>query len=69
MGTCDIESKLFNSPNYPDNYDDNSNCAYQFSVSPGKRVIINWIDFDVEQGPLGGCYDSVSVSINVTLHK
>ncbi|KAJ8019624.1 Tolloid-like protein 2 [Holothuria leucospilota] len=61
MGTCDIESRLFNSPNYPDNYDDNSNCVYRFSVSPGRSVIINWIDFDVEQGPLGECYDSLSV--------
>ncbi|XP_071823336.1 scavenger receptor cysteine-rich domain-containing protein DMBT1-like [Apostichopus japonicus] len=59
--TCHLSIGQFNSPNYPDQYEIDSYCEYTFTVTPGKAVIVTWIEFDVEQGILGPCFDSVTV--------
>ena len=52
---------LIHSPNYPQNYDHDSDCGWLIEVPINHVVKLNWKDFDVE--PDSNCtFDYVAVS-------
>lgn len=56
------------SPNYPNQYPENSRCDYRVSLSPGYFVVltIRSGDFDVEPAdPSGTCHDSLTVGVQL----
>ena len=46
------EMKHLKSPNYPNAYDRNQFCNYTL-IAPGKNIIVDFIDFQIEQGSKG----------------
>ncbi|XP_062900253.1 cubilin isoform X2 [Mobula hypostoma] len=46
-GTFHMQSGAFSSPNYPENYPSNSECIWYIISSPGNRVQISFINFDI----------------------
>ena len=54
---------VLNSPNYPNKYDDHSDCTWLIQVPVNHLVELNWLDFDVEQY-INCTYDYVAVSFN-----
>ncbi|XP_035665217.1 uncharacterized protein LOC118408507 [Branchiostoma floridae] len=53
LSACDLsltaDSGSFTSPNYTNNYPDNSNCTYKISVTPPKVVRLTFADFNTEE--------------------
>ena len=48
------------SPNYPNTYDSNDDCAWSIEVDPTHRIQFTFLDFDVE--PHANCsYDYVAL--------
>eukprot|EP00058_Branchiostoma_floridae_P020364 XP_002605854.1 hypothetical protein BRAFLDRAFT_90827 [Branchiostoma floridae] len=43
------DSGSFTSPNYTNNYPDNSNCTYKISVTPPKVIRLTFTDFNTEE--------------------
>eukprot|EP00058_Branchiostoma_floridae_P014682 XP_002600170.1 hypothetical protein BRAFLDRAFT_66678 [Branchiostoma floridae] len=56
------------SPNYPDHYPNNVDCTYRIATTPGKLVLIRFIDeFGLESDNDGTCkYDRLTVVLNGT---
>ncbi|KAM3968031.1 cubilin [Aphomia sociella] len=51
---------VFNTPNYPENYDDNLHCQWIFKSIPGQQVVVHFNNFEIEE--TGNCFaDSVSI--------
>ncbi|CAL1529132.1 unnamed protein product [Lymnaea stagnalis] len=50
----------FVSPNYPGNYNHNSECVWTIVVSRGSKIILVFVDLDVE-GSSPNCYDYIEV--------
>ncbi|XP_059827436.1 cubilin [Hypanus sabinus] len=46
-GTFHMQFGAFSSPNYPENYPSNSECIWYIISSPGNRVQISFISFDI----------------------
>lgn len=60
-GVFQATSGEIHSPNYPNPYNDNTDCSWVIQVDYGHRVLLNFTDFDTE--PHHACnYDNVSVS-------
>lgn len=56
------------SPNYPNQYPENSRCDYRVALSPGYFVVltIHSGDFDVEPADSNGtCHDSLTVGVQL----
>ncbi|CAG0879099.1 unnamed protein product [Darwinula stevensoni] len=49
-GDFTAPSGNFSSPNYPDNYDDNSFCVYEIDVGEGNGIELTFLDFELESG-------------------
>ncbi|CAH0628596.1 unnamed protein product [Chrysodeixis includens] len=50
----------FNSPNYPNNYNENLNCEWVFKSQKGRHLAITFLDFEIEE--TSSCFaDSVSI--------
>ncbi|XP_072010324.1 cubilin [Engystomops pustulosus] len=47
-GVFQAPSGEIHSPNYPRNYDHNTECSWLIRVDPGHRVLLNFTDFDIE---------------------
>ncbi|KAM8967664.1 cubilin [Pelodytes ibericus] len=59
-GVFQASSGEIHSPNYPQVYDDNTDCSWVIRVDVGHRVSLNFTDFDIEHH--NSCtYDSISV--------
>ncbi|XP_054752694.1 extracellular serine proteinase-like [Lytechinus pictus] len=59
-GYFNVSGGSFASPNYPDQYDDGSNCDFIFKAPEGEVVIVTFNDFDLEDG--AGCqYDVLQI--------
>ncbi|XP_019353396.2 cubilin [Alligator mississippiensis] len=59
-GVFQATSGEIHSPNYPNPYNDNTDCSWVIQVDYGHRVLLNFTDFDTE--PHHACnYDNVSV--------
>jgi len=57
-----VKAGVVESPNYPDNYDDNMDEEYPIIVDEGDVVKLTFTDFDIEKDDWGTCwYDSVVV--------
>ena len=55
-------SGIISSPNYPANYPREENCTYLITVEEGMAVLINFTDFDIEDGAF--CeYDNLTVCL------
>ena len=46
-GFADVEVGLLLSPNYPNNYQNNLECAHQLSTEPGKMITVEFESFSV----------------------
>ena len=42
------QNGIISSPSYPDSYPDNTDCIYYISQSTDTVILLNFIDFDVE---------------------
>ena len=50
------------SPNYPNNYDHDTDCSFLIVPLPGNSVTLQFTDFHVDYNHGGSCYDWVEVS-------
>lgn len=48
-GIFTAESGTISSPNYPNNYEGDRSCEYDIIAPQGKIIILNVLDFDIEQ--------------------
>ena len=69
--TARVDLTPIQSPNYPNNYDDNIDETFHRRVEEGSRILITFTDFDIEDHPNCG-YDWVKIVDGygtVLLHK
>uniref|UniRef100_W5MX16 Cubilin n=1 Tax=Lepisosteus oculatus TaxID=7918 RepID=W5MX16_LEPOC len=52
-GHLHMETGAFNSPNYPEAYPPNVECVWSITSSPGNRLQLSFISFDIQQS--SGC--------------
>ena len=50
-GTYDTIRQEITSPNYPLSYGNSMNCSWTIRVSPGKKVELRFLDFNLETAP------------------
>ena len=48
-------SGFFSSPNFPNNFPTNSNCAWNITVPAGRIIKVTFINFTLEQGQNTAC--------------
>ncbi|XP_028815099.1 cubilin [Denticeps clupeoides] len=48
-GSFHMESGVFNSPNYPDAYPPNAECVWRITSSPGNRLQMSFIMFELQE--------------------
>ena len=51
----------FSTPNFPDNYDNNEQCVVVLATIPGRRMNIQFTDFDLE--PSDTCFEKDYVQV------
>lgn len=57
-GKYEDDNSVITSPWWPNNYEDNKNCAYDIIAPLGKAIVLNFTDFDIEED----CdFDSLSI--------
>lgn len=62
-GVFQATSGEIHSPNYPQSYNNNTDCSWVIQVDYSHRVLLNFTDFDIQNHP--SCnYDNVAVSNN-----
>lgn len=62
-GIFQATSGEIHSPNYPQPYNNNTDCSWVIQVDYSHRVLLNFMDFDIQNHP--SCdSDSVAVSNN-----
>ncbi|CAK1578706.1 unnamed protein product [Parnassius mnemosyne] len=61
-------SVIFNSPNYPEPYENNLNCEWVFKSTPGRHLVLTFQDFSLEETQ--NCFaDHVSIFSSNTLDE
>ncbi|XP_071954930.1 cubilin-like isoform X2 [Antedon mediterranea] len=54
-------SGMFQSPNYPSNYENNLECTYRITVNPSRVIRIEFIEFEIEEPQSGFCADYLQI--------
>ena len=49
------------SPNYPLSYDSNQNCTWLLSSEPGSKIVLRFIEFDLQPANGSECLDFVQI--------
>ncbi|KAI8440547.1 hypothetical protein MSG28_001789 [Choristoneura fumiferana] len=60
-GTFNLLSGVFNSKNYPQNYDSNTDCIWRIAVPKYNRIEINFIDIDLYSTYDDDCDDFIKI--------
>ena len=55
------QNQSLSSPNFPENYPNNTNCTWTITAPPGQFVFINFEIFSTEE-----CCDDLNVSVIVS---
>lgn len=66
-GQYTSSSGIIESPGYPNEYGDERYCIYEISQPIGTNIILDMIDFEIEENGYVDCtYDSLEVSLLIT---